>query len=114
MDRNEARQILQDAQKVSVRTGGHMEVFIFGEGSRDEFEKLIRKAMLKGGVREDVDGTKSWFNMTPVIDLEKTGSAQMTWDASGNRVKHERILVVVAPDGSRTETVVGHSYRNFE
>lgn len=96
----------------SMRIGDTMEVFIGdGEGIVKEIDAAIKKGLAKG---ESVtrDGVKTFHTHDVIMDSSKEGSAAFIWDKSGERVKHNKILVTIR-DGERTEEVIGTCFRSW-
>lgn len=81
-------------------------------GSTAEVEPRIERALARGQhVTEG--GTIKWITFTVVFDGTRYGSAQYTWDASGNKVKVEKILVTDTK-GEITKQSLGFIFKNFE
>jgi len=79
----------------------------------DMTEKIVSDGLAAGHSIERADGTREWIDSRMMVDLTKEGSDQFIW-SKDDRVKHERVHVIIDADGNRTETVVGTSYRKFE
>lgn len=104
----------EDAEISSMQAGDTLNVYI---GKGEEIEKAkasdIKKAHAKGESAIH-DGIKTWITHNVIFDTSKEGSDAFTWDASGNKVKNERILVTVDAEGNRTEEMLGTVFKNYE
>tara|TARA_B100000809_G_C14679480_1_gene366335 strand:+ start:168 stop:530 length:363 start_codon:yes stop_codon:yes gene_type:complete len=80
----------------------------------DMTEKTVSDGLAAGHDIQRADGRREWIEPRMIVDCTKTGSDAFIWAKDGNRVKHERVHIIIDADGNRTETVVGTSYRQFE
>jgi phosphoribosylamine-glycine ligase len=76
-------------------------------------EKIVCDGLAAGQEVVRADGTREWIHARLLVDLTKQGADQFIW-SKDDRVKHERVHVIIDADGNRTETVVGTTYRKFE
>ena len=114
--KQEMRALIANAVKGTVQIGNVMQIVL--GSTTDHVDEIIQVMVSKGlkagkTVRRD-DGSREWIAAHEIIDHSKVGGAAYTWHADGNRVKHERVHVIIDADGNRTETVVGTTYRKFE
>jgi hypothetical protein len=79
----------------------------------DMTEKIVSDGLAAGHEVARADGTREWIHARLLVDLTKQGADQFIW-SKDDRVKHERVHVIIDADGNRTETVVGTTYRKFE
>ena len=72
-----------------------------------------KRALKQGHRVQWADGSQQWQTTATVLDSSKQGSAQYTWDKSGNKVKHNVFLVTKLPNGDVTKDLVRTTWRNF-
>jgi hypothetical protein len=105
-------------KKLELRVGSKLYVFIGLEQEMNVLvakrDKLAIEALKKG---EEIgwpeEGSAEWVTIDPVIDVTKEGSAQYTWEKSGDRVKCIRRRMKRWKDG-KVEAVEKHVvYKNI-
>jgi len=103
---------------VTTSKSATQNIFIGAKGPDDEeqaemiISDKVQKALKAGHQVTLEDGRKQWIEALQVIDTTKTGSDAYTWDRSGDKVLHERILFTLHVDKTTTRQVLGTSYRN--
>lgn len=112
MTKADARKVLTDAPKASVKIGDTLHVYV-GADAVVKMDDDIRKGLNRGDMVTHADGSKQWIDTNPVIDLNKSGSAMYTWDKNDTRIKHDRTLITIDADGNRTDKVIGSVYKAF-
>lgn len=112
MTKAQAAQILRDAPTASFQTGGTLNVYV-GNDAISKMPADIRTALNRGDCVTFDDGSKQYIDTNMVIDTNKIGSAQYTWDKTDTRVKHDRVLVTIDADGNRTDKKLSSVYRAF-
>jgi hypothetical protein len=117
MNKKEAATLLANSPKAFVKVFGakvntlHVGI---GEGVVEETLAKGHSALKKGLKVQWADGRQQWETTMQVFDSSKEGSAQFTWDSSGDKVKHEVFLVTKFPNGDMTKEFVRNSWRLFE
>ena len=113
MKKKEVMDILKNAYVSSLNgAGGLVNLFIYGEDSAEEVEAEIhRKAKQSKRPFRIRKGPVQFYRDEPIVDFNKTGSAQYIWAKDMDRVKHDRILITKNADGTITETKVGTVYK---
>jgi len=111
--KDEIKAILANAYVSSLDgAGGVKNVFVYGKDSAEEVEAEIhRKAKKSKRPFRIRKGPVQFYRDEPIIDFNKTGSAQYIWAKDMDRVKHDRILITKNADGTITETKVGTVYK---
>lgn len=95
----------RDARK--VRIGDKLVI-----GNTAEVDPLIKKALNRGQTVSE-DGVTCHIEWCARIDTTKSASAQYTWDDSGNRVKADKILVIIT--GSNvTRKILATAFISFD
>tara|TARA_B100000131_G_scaffold88264_1_gene85115 strand:- start:225 stop:572 length:348 start_codon:yes stop_codon:yes gene_type:complete len=103
---------------VTTSKAAHPRVWIGAKGTDDEeradkvIAEEIQKALKAGHEVTLQDGRKQWIESLLVIDTEKSGSDAYTWNKSGDKVLHERVLFTLNTDNTLSKEVIGKSYRN--
>lgn len=116
MNTKELKTLLADSPKTTVKVFRDKEntlTVAFGAGVVAEAIEEGKQALKKGKKVEWNDGSQQWETTVAVFDSTKEGSAQYTWDKSGNKVKHEVFLVTKFPNGDVTKEFVRTSWRDF-
>jgi hypothetical protein len=89
-------------------------LFVYDDTTKERVEKQIMRRMEKGETVERPDGTKIWIEYEAVRDASKSGSACYTWDKSGNRCKHEKVMYTLHPLGVRSRDVLRSVWRDYD
>lgn len=111
MNRDEVIEILAAAPKTAISIDDTVELAIGAEAVKKVIAKA-KRAMKTGSTITWEDGSEEWMHYEPVIDMEKLGSEQFTWDASGDRIKYT-IVSYVKVNGSVTVTHSGTTFRKL-
>jgi len=92
----------------SARIGSTL--YVFDTAS----EAKVRENILPDGEAiVFTDKSSEWIVDEPVVDTSKSGSAQYTWDKTGNRVRHARCQYNRDAAGNVTRKVLKHVYREL-
>lgn len=86
-------------------------VFLFDNAAEARVTKQAQKALANGATVTWVDGTMEWETVSAIVDLHMSGSAMFTWDSAGNKVRHEVVRHTKRPDGTRSSTHIGYTWR---
>jgi hypothetical protein len=113
MTKAQAAQILRDADKDAVTIGDTLQVYVGTDAVNTSMPADIRKGLNRGDVVKFSDGTKQFIDIDMIIDTSKTGSDAFTWNAAGDKVKHNRVLVTIDKDGNRSTKVLGSVFKKF-
>ena len=111
--KKELMRMLAQADNFSVQINDELHVAIGTEAVEDLRELATTMLMKKGAVVTWNPNFKQWVDAEVIVDTSKEGSAQFTWDASGNRVKCNRFLVSLK-DGEITKELINTCFRNFD
>lgn len=87
---------------------------LYSEETAGEVEKTIHAEAKKSGAAFRIgNGPVQWYEDCAVMDTTKTGSAVYTWDKTGNRIKHDRVLVSRDQEGNLTRKKIGTVYKTY-
>ena len=87
-------------------------LYIYDERFAEEVEKEIHADAKRLGCAFRIgNGPVQWYEDNVVFDHTKRGSEQFIWDKTGNRVKHDRMLVSRDAEGTLTKKKVGTVYK---
>ena len=111
MTKDDARPALIDADKGVVTIGDTLQVYIGSDAVNTSMPADIRKGLNRGDVVKFSDGTKQFIDSDVIIDTSKTGSDAFIWNAAGDKVKHNRVLVTIDKDGNRSTKVLGSVFK---
>lgn len=104
------REILSEAPKAVIDHGdGRIEVLL---GDDADIRRRIQRALLAGKVVSR-DGAREWWHDEVVLDTSEEGSARYTWDASGDKVLHERVAYRRPVDGELERRVLRRVFKKF-
>ena len=104
------REIFGGCKSLSITTPARVEIILYTEADVEKVEAKVRKALVAG---HEVmrDGSRIFMDHREVLDTSRNGAAMYTWDKSGDRVLHERVIHTVQRDGTHTEKIIGTCYR---
>ena len=91
--------------KIKISDGYEAELIITDEEMLETVIAKADKAMLNGKTITWHDGRTEWIEDEIIFDPTKDGSYAFTWDASGNRVKYERVRYTKIGDEVTKETL---------
>lgn len=91
--------------KIKISDGYEAELIICDEEMLETVIAKADKAMLNGKTITWHDGRIEWIEDNVIVDMTKNGSDVYTWDASGNRVKYERVRYTKIDDEVTKETL---------
>ena len=120
---DERQNILAEVKGAVSKAGMNVEAVMWGSqiqiiigGDDDDMSgavgQVIRKA-LKSGHKVTHRGVSRWVTYTVLFDSSRIGSEAYTWDKSGNRVAHHRIMHTQNEGGIVSKEVVGTVYKLF-
>ncbi len=98
-----------------IDVGSVSNIFI-GRNEQD-FDAEAKRIIDKGhadGKSVTVKGVKTHHHFEAIVDLNKSGADQYTWDKSGDRVKGNIVEYTNQKDGSVTKRTVRTTYRSYE
>jgi len=116
MNRDKLKALLADSPKTFVKVFGMKQTTLHigvGDGVAQDTLAHGKAALKKGHKVQWQDGSQQWQTTDFVLDTSKQGSAQFTWDKSGNKVKHNVFLVTKSPDGQVTKKFLKTSWKVF-
>tara|TARA_R100000501_G_C2523543_1_gene49682 strand:+ start:89 stop:388 length:300 start_codon:yes stop_codon:yes gene_type:complete len=91
-----------NTEKVIILETARLKEIIIGKPD-DMTAKRINNSLLSGNtITYASDWRKQFINDKPILDSNK----DFVWNKSGNRCKHNRTLVTIHKDGTRTEEVL--------
>lgn len=95
---------------IQVNHGAKLHAFI-GKDALPLADELIKRTLRSGGSITE-NGTTSYLEFRPVIDASiREGLSPYIWDKSGNKIKHEKVLVEVGANAEVTRTSQGFVWR---
>jgi len=104
---------MEGIMKASSMKNGILNLYFYTEITKEEIEKKLWKAMVKGATATYPGGRKSWINDSPILDTSKEASKMYTWDRTGNKVQCRRI-VYTDNGGEITKKECGKTWRSFD
>lgn len=87
--------------RATIRIGDTLHVFIGtagDESQRQAFIEAKRAGLVADGHGMEYEGRREWLADEPITDKD----GQYTWDKTGNRVKHRRVLCIRSASGDVT------------
>jgi hypothetical protein len=78
-------------------------------GSPAEVEVYAKKALRRGETVTE-NGISQWISNNVVFESDKPGSHAYVWDKTGNKVKHEKVLVTKDREGKITAKTIGFCF----
>ena len=119
---------MRTAIKRTIQIGNTLEVFLYQPEDIKSIETTIAKKVNRGlnaGKTITENGYKSFFTVDALFDSSKiTDEAPpagaeyhgngFTWAKDGERVKCEKTLVEIDPNGIRTKTSQGFVWKSYE
>ena len=118
---------MRTAIKRTIQIGNTLEVFLYQPEDVESIEATIAKKVNRGlnaGKTITENGYKSFFTVDALFDSSKiTDEAPpagaeyrgngFTWAKDGERVKCEKTLVEIDPNGKRTKTLKGFVWKSY-
>lgn len=107
-------ELSKSLRSASYTDGTGKSISIYDDAAAEEVEAAIHAAAKRGGGAFQIgNGPVQWYEDLAVMDTTKTGSAVYTWDKTGDRVKHDRVLVSRDLEGNLTREKVGTVYKTY-
>ena len=92
-------------------------VLIYSKSLQKEIDKKVEAAMRRGETKYNKDGSIEWYTDEVVFDPEKakgsTPSDAYTWDKTGNKVAHDRMLYTKTKDGKISMKKIKRIFKNY-
>ena len=110
---------MKPALKRTIQIGNTLEVFLYQPEDVESIETTIAKKVncgLNSGKTITENGYKSFFTVDALFDssIDRARSNGFTWAKDGERVKCEKTLVEIDPNGKRTNTSQGFVWKPYE
>jgi hypothetical protein len=86
-------------------------LFVYDDETEQRVKERIEKRLARGESVLWSNGTREFIDYVAVCDTTKHGSAQYTWDKTGNRCLHIKQRVVVKPGCEPVRYSLKKSYR---
>jgi len=105
--------------KRAIQIGNKLELFLYQPEDLDRIESEIAKKVERGlnaGKTVVENGHKSFVTVDALFDSSKIKNHEgqgYTWSKCGEKVKCEKTLIEVSPNGHRTETSQGFVWKLY-
>ena len=109
---------MKTAIKRTIQIGNTLEVFLYQPEDVESIETTIAKKVNRGlnaGKTITENGYKSFLTVDALFDssIDRARSNGFTWAKDGERVKCEKTLVEIDPNGKRTKTSQGFVWKSY-
>ncbi len=97
----------------AVTSDGTLHLYSTDAKSVKRVEADILRILRRGYALTRRDGTKEVIRYEVIVDSTKEAAARYTWDAAGEKVKHDEVLYTYYPDGREDRKVLRKVFRVF-
>jgi hypothetical protein len=97
----------------SIRVGDIINVFSNTVSITAQIHAKAERALMRGTQVTWEDGRMEWIEVHQRVDTKKTGSAQYTWDKTGEKVLADVYRVTKHKDETFTKKKIGTRYATF-